>query len=96
MSTKADDYKEYPIHDTVIAPARAKKAAAKPKFGLHRLEVSKVKDGELHGQSVFIAKKIPKEVSVAIYKEAKRENITVAIRGFSDGVRVYRVEKQKK
>ena len=89
------DYdKMCPLSDAVPAPARAQRTTAN-RYGLNRLEVSVQHGGEIRGQSILIPGKTTKEVARAVYLEAKRSNITVAIRAFPDGVRVYRIKKDE-
>lgn len=82
---------EYKISSTVPAPAGRTRKASAPKYPFEKMRVSKTKDGELLGDSFLIPGRKITEVSSDVYKHAKREGVSVALRSFPDGVRVYKI-----
>lgn len=82
---------EYKITNTIPAPATTSRRKNENKYPLKQLKPVKIVKGEMFGDSFLIPGKQMSQVSADLYKHAKRHGVSIALRTFPDGVRVYRL-----
>lgn len=83
----------YTIDTSVVAPART---FAVNKYPLRQLKPARIVGNSLMGPSFLIPGKRTADVGSSVYQAAKMAGVSVTLRQMPDGVRVYRLETERK